>query len=419
MSRIVSSTNEDVKFDWEALSEMFIDRNCWLVILDDWQISLLLSSLRFAYWSTRWKNYSSWDDVEMAVTELEYCLMAGCNISDLQTKLDLLIDAIAQASAGRPPIVVNCATQGTGEEPPSSIGYEGEDPPSGWEEPSEIEYRKCKVANMIWDNVYFLVDEFDKNNVVGLAELGGGLAIALIIAVLALALAGPILVAIAIVGVISTWALALFADNIDLPGLKAILTSYQTELVCSLYTSSNAAAAREAFKATLAASGANSAQVALADAFLINDVTNSLFFRREDSYGDALEAALDGYTGTIDCGVCGLECPYLTLIYGGGVPVLDDPFTIISEYLTETGHWYVEFQLDPVCPCENYNITTNWLTGGPLGDGGGIEKCDHSWSWRWDVQGYGYLVGYTYEGYHYVLLGTGQFTVNVTVATIP
>jgi len=91
MAEIKSSTHEDLELDAQEMT-IFEEGDCWLVALDDWEISLILSSLRYAHWPRRWRNLGShtWDEIEEKVCRLEYCLMAGCDISELLGKFDTL-----------------------------------------------------------------------------------------------------------------------------------------------------------------------------------------------------------------------------------------------------------------------------------------------------------------------------------------
>jgi hypothetical protein len=96
MSEIRSSTHEDLIFDGQALADFFEDGSCWLVVLDDWEIAVLLSALRYAHWRKRWRELGpyTWDELRYKITQLEHCLMAGCNVQDLVTTQRLLIGAI-------------------------------------------------------------------------------------------------------------------------------------------------------------------------------------------------------------------------------------------------------------------------------------------------------------------------------------
>jgi hypothetical protein len=218
---------------------------------------------------------------------------------------------------------VNCATQGTGEEPPSEPGIEGEDPPGGWIAANpEIDNRKCKVANFIYDEMHTLIDQFVTFNVAGLGELAMGIVMGSVVAIVALVVTGPLAVAIAVVGVVSVWALRLLAEDIDLEGLLSDMDTAHQALVCALYSSLDANQARASFHGVLQALGASTSQLLFIDAILINDVVNSLFFQRDDSYGQSLEAQLETYETEIACVECEEEAcliEELNLNFGGTI----------------------------------------------------------------------------------------------------
>lgn len=84
------SEHEAVELRYTPMVEAFDgDPRCYLVALDSWQIALLQSVLRYAYWLARWADLGEtpWTDVLQRVKQTEDCLMAGCDVS-------LLIEAI-------------------------------------------------------------------------------------------------------------------------------------------------------------------------------------------------------------------------------------------------------------------------------------------------------------------------------------
>jgi len=78
------SSREDVAYSAGDMSR-FEDSPCFLVSLDNWDISLILSSLRYAHWRKRWLDLGdkSWDEIQARVDGLERCLMSGCNVDAL------------------------------------------------------------------------------------------------------------------------------------------------------------------------------------------------------------------------------------------------------------------------------------------------------------------------------------------------
>lgn len=87
--------------DWDKL-QSFNDR-CFLVALDEWQISVLLAHLavfpQFSHiWSlprrAEWDAglHQKWEDIQDFVEELERCLMSGCDV-ELLIKSNLMVAA--------------------------------------------------------------------------------------------------------------------------------------------------------------------------------------------------------------------------------------------------------------------------------------------------------------------------------------
>jgi len=94
MTKIESSSHEDLLFDASRLAGY--DEDCqWLVALSDWQLSVILSALRYANWSSRWVNVpGEFSEIQDKIYFLEHCLMSGCNVSDLIKVQRMLVAAI-------------------------------------------------------------------------------------------------------------------------------------------------------------------------------------------------------------------------------------------------------------------------------------------------------------------------------------
>jgi hypothetical protein len=391
--RIQSSSREDVEYDNAALEEKFQDTDCWLVALDDWEISILLSSLRYAHWSRRWRSLGSltWDEIQAKIENLEHCLMAGCNVGELLDKFDTLninlvtnnedlVEAInnlseqfiyrtgedeediakivrdtkeilrdqyydlrnlllsysekgiAQIISELPiagistaienqeitsicspdvNVEVNCGSGGCSggcDNPPSQPGTEGGTPPENWTDPPENEDpefdRKCRVSNMMYDGLYQVINQFNKNDLEDIiTTLGVGAGVGIIAAALAI-VTGPVGFGLAVLGVVTAIALTFIGQSIDLYELLTILDTNHQSLVCALYNSTDAQSAIDDFVQVLTDGGANTAQTNLIRAIFIIDSANTLFFTPDNSNGDKLEADLDGYISAIDCTSC-------------------------------------------------------------------------------------------------------------------
>jgi hypothetical protein len=367
MSIIQSSRAEDLEFDGEVLETLFEDSDCWLVALDDWDISVILSSLRYAHWRKRWredkdlKGSLTWDEIEEKLTQLEYCLMAGCNVSELLDKFDdlngYMLTLVGRFVSGEnnitqavenlelvancapdvnlscsPDVIVNVGGGGetVGTQPPSEPGEEGGTPPDGWTEPSEVDNRKCKVANNIWDKLYFILDQLDKDGFENiLSTLGVGVATSLVVAALSVA-SGPVGWSLIVVGTVGSIILVFLAQSVDLDNLKDTMTNNKEDLICALYNSTDAQMAKDDFIQVLTDGGANSGQIALFQVILAFDVVNALFFARDDANGQAFEAELDGYTVSVECYICA-ACPTFTVALGTIVSQNATSITVDSE----------------------------------------------------------------------------------------
>jgi hypothetical protein len=335
-SQRLTSMIEDVQFNADVLAGQY-DNDCqWLVALSDWQISVIISALRYAEWQSRWLLGShTWDEIEAQISQLEYCLMAGCNVEELLDKFDTLNgymmtlvsrfvtpeganiaevtedQVLTSICSPNVNVDVNCGSGGCGggcDNPPSQPGTEGGTPPENWTDPPENEDpefdRKCRVSNMMYDGLYQVIDQFNKNDLENIiTTLGIGTAVGVIAAVLAI-ITGPIGFGLAIVGVVTGIALTFIGQSIDLDELLTILDENHQELVCALYNSTDAETAIDDFIEVLTDGGANTAQEALVRAIFIIDAANALFFTPDNSNGDKLEADLDGYISTVDCTSC-------------------------------------------------------------------------------------------------------------------
>jgi hypothetical protein len=85
------SDHEAVELRYTPMVETFDgDSRCFLVALDSWQIALIQSVLRYAYWPARWADLgeTSISDVLQRVAETERCLMSGCEVADLVTAIE-------------------------------------------------------------------------------------------------------------------------------------------------------------------------------------------------------------------------------------------------------------------------------------------------------------------------------------------
>lgn len=92
--------DDAIEFDWDALQTVPAD--CYLLVLSQQHIGLILSSLRFASAQYHWRytENATWaNDVEPFIQNLKGLLMAGCKLDDLVTQITRIADALDPALA--------------------------------------------------------------------------------------------------------------------------------------------------------------------------------------------------------------------------------------------------------------------------------------------------------------------------------
>lgn len=206
-----------------------------------------------------------------------------------------------------PPPVINIQTGGgqTGiklEDPPVS---ETDPPPVGQEPNPNIDNRKCKAANRIYDEIYLMIGKLKLQDADTLTGVGIVAATALIGALLGSGapLIGNLIGAVfgAIVGIV----IALVSGiAIDLDDIQTILSNKHQELVCALYNATDTTQAKNGFITVLQEGGLNSVEaIAFMGYFLYSDVLKVLF----QAVGNS-EALLDGYATSVGCDACSSDC---------------------------------------------------------------------------------------------------------------
>lgn len=271
---------------------------------------------------------------------------------------------------------LNCG--GCGTDPPSEPGEEGEEPPPGWAEtddpPGEAGYqtRKCKVANLTHESMLewmvlwqtYNVDDYVAGSLTVLVVLLGTL-----VGLLAFPVLGAVIGSI--LGFYGGLALIIIAGGFDLDALVSLMGANEEDLVCALYVSTDAGSAKADYISVLQTAGASAGDIALLEAAIAIDAMNLLFFKKEVGQG-AIEAALDGYTGPVDCGDC---APCLEL------------YTVFGTY-TGTYPTYSQIDSENDGTCERVTFYINWnglascgleaqmaASGGPPG---GAPSCGTS-----------------------------------------
>ncbi len=252
------------------------------------------------------------------------------SISELKTSLDASTAAIASMTtafnSGILSLVnglasIDCSDcPPTGTYPPTDGIDEEDPPPAGFDDYDPgISDRKCKLANMYFDDLHQVTTLLEANGIDDIGALALGSMTALLGLLLGVIATGPVGWGLGALGAIAGVVSFFLLESVDLEDLLLILNAEQEDLVCSLYEATTPAGGLVAFKAVLAAGGANAAQLAYFDAVNMVVALETLFFKPDGSYGDDIESRLDGFVGTIDCVACSQVggCPWEFEIIGG------------------------------------------------------------------------------------------------------
>lgn len=260
-------------------------------------------------------------------------------------------------------------------QPPYSGTNQGEpgidDPPTGYETWEEFLNDKCAIANMI---VNRLEEDLGTLLMAQIATMDLGALAALVAAVLAtpipfddiLALAGLLL---------SIAASIVIASTLD------IINSNESELVCELYNSTNAAGASSAFKSKFAELADDYftdpiekfASKRIIDYFMGATVTNELYVKNHQmQYPSA------------DCGDCE-EVLSLILLSGSGDITVNGESRLLTSELDVNGHHYISIlQCNEYCDppsdndCANFTWEVTGVTGSPVYEINQVT-CEGTW----------------------------------------
>lgn len=196
-------------------------------------------------------------------------------------------------------------------------GEQGGDPPAGTTDPSgAITDRKCKAANMIYDDLKAIIDQLAIQDVNILVSIGvvpssdllgqiitttGGWVGAALTSV-----AGRVLQA-------AQWILTNL--GLDLSNIATVMNARHSDLICALFNAETAGDAQADFLSVLveSPSGITTIESAFLQLLIPNDVTNVLFFGAGDS-----ETILASYTATIGCGSCAGDAGIIEMQPGQG-----------------------------------------------------------------------------------------------------
>lgn len=225
--------------------------------------------------------------------------------------LTLTCSPTINVSSSAPSVVVYCSCGGGGSTtsdppfiPPDIEPTEGGTPPNGYSEPTEIDNRKCKAANYLYDGTLEVLDKFAVLNIetflaVSIAILSGA-----IVTLLSGVISGVGAFILGVYGGIEGIVAVLTYQNVSISSLKTVWEDKHSDIICSLYNATSANPAIDEIAEILEVAGLGSANIALFKAIFTVEVATILFFKPAMK-GVTIEQDLDGYTATVDCANCG------------------------------------------------------------------------------------------------------------------
>lgn len=197
-----------------------------------------------------------------------------------------------------PQITVNCSCGcGGGSTPPQTPGEEGGTPPPGTGEPSGIDERKCKVANILIQELISYTNNMDSLGLFSWSldylTLGG------ILNSIANGFSSGLLkLTFQVGGWLTNLQNLIFSGGLG-SQIPETLSSNQDAMVCALYNSDNTTDAKNS---VVAASGLSSIDSSYLELVLTTEALNMLFFSLPGS-----ENIISAYEGGADCR-CGSTC---------------------------------------------------------------------------------------------------------------
>ena len=258
--------NRDIAYNFDALFSLPNDAG-HIICLSDRDVDILISSLRFAHWPTRWvdsdervlRDHGRVSDLYLAndyIAELEDRLMGSCGV-EIRAGLEAVaagIMALANKPCCNDQTIINIY-QGTspggnqiyGTQPPSTGNTTGLDPetdppPEGYDTWEEYYADKCQKANYVADGLIGTVVNISVLSVVN--EIGLG---ALLVAAAVGAVTLPLTAIPVIVGLLLAQTTILAALGL----VGTYLVDHRSELVCGLFLSDNSGDAVDFFAALI------------------------------------------------------------------------------------------------------------------------------------------------------------------------
>lgn len=316
--------------DFDLLWNNDSDDLCFLVLLSSRDVNIILNSIRYASYSSRWLDSSGnllrdtdrLSDLDIAldyIEQLERRILGMACLEDLTNAIIAQGEAIKAglvAIAQKPccsdsvGIVVQGTTPGGevqyGEQPGLAQGdSETDPPPEGFDTWEAYYTHKCQVANHLADGLISSLRNIGLLNLVNLAAAG---------ALVGAALGGFILLPPAAVPVLIAAVVALGISQAILYEIGDWLQDNRDELVCGLYNSESAGAATDFFAGMI-----DEALAALTVASSLHPVirTIALILASTDTLNQLFNASLSANYPGADCSNCGGGEYYYTVVKNG------------------------------------------------------------------------------------------------------
>ena len=318
-----------------------------------------------------------------------------------------------------------------GDQPEAEPGEEGEEPPIGFEEPTDetgiitppgspaYQDRKCKIANIIHAQLEEAISKWQQISIFGLGiefviNLFGVIWLPQVASILG-GILGEISTPIplidsaigAIAGRVSAIAALIVDGGVDLDEIQTMLADNEEELVCVLYNSTSAGNAAIEYLLVLENAGMNVANLALLSGIITVNYLNALYFQPE-AIKEQMEAALPDYEGPVDCSVCAV----LQVVAVGngqlggaghvGFPVDVGETIVLNSVLDpDNGFYYAQVKPSTNSPCFGFTMRlisfTNPQYPDPTGDARYLDDCSGNFDHWHDLTP---LIGTTFTTSH-------------------
>lgn len=332
--------DNNIVFDFDTLFAEWPTNDFNIYALSQWDVQILLASLRFADWAVRWvdeegiplRETGRFLDLKQAIDEVaktEWRLKVSLEES-LQTGMENISAALINAAE----IACACAGAngggGAGQvaDPPNpqDIDNETEPPPEGFDTWEDYKEFKCDVAGFIVDEMSGDVGRMSTLNLIG-ASL-----------VAAVAGLSPILLTptpvddIIIIASIILAAIAL--GEVVLLNTKSLLDDYRDEFKCAIFLGETVADSIQRFNDAVT-QFANDDYPGQPMEYYIGALLSSL--ANADSFNRLIDPDPSQEYGSENCAACGVGCGTGEWVILKGTVISGDatsygvPFTVRSE----------------------------------------------------------------------------------------